>query len=238
MQHRRDGATHVFSSWRQETLDPYELGSVNVDDNIRIRGGSLIKDYGLSTKRATGIPGRIEGKFLVKVKFMREQAPEVWVHEDALTPTDTETNPGRQCPEVTPRTQPGALEGIDRLYFANACQVSAVVYGLYRIRDPDPANLTPMRDGDLNCVDRRVIEHFEAATRGQVMTRQTPENRRVGGRGHRMGRDPSGRRGARLDKILERAINVRDIAGTDLYNSYKYSSKVASIELTLHNGHA
>ena len=36
-QHQREGATYVFSSWRQETPDPYELGDFAVDDSISIR---------------------------------------------------------------------------------------------------------------------------------------------------------------------------------------------------------
>ena len=42
---------------------------------------------------------------------------------------------------------------------------------LYPIRDTDPANLDPLRDGDLNCVAQRVIEHFEGASRGQGLKR-------------------------------------------------------------------
>ena len=52
-------------------------------------------------------------------------------------------------------------------FYQNAYPVTAVVYGLYPVRDPDPANLAPLRDGDLNCVAQRVVEHFEGALRGQ-----------------------------------------------------------------------
>ncbi|MEW8688020.1 MAG: hypothetical protein AB2556_19590 [Candidatus Thiodiazotropha sp.] len=43
-------------------------------------------------------------------------------------------------------------------------------YGLYPIRDPDPANRAALRDGDLNCVAKRVVAHFEGALRSQGLT--------------------------------------------------------------------
>ena len=59
-QHQREGATHVFSSWRQETPDPYELGDVAVDDNISIRGGNIVSDYTLTAERATEVLETLE----------------------------------------------------------------------------------------------------------------------------------------------------------------------------------
>ena len=58
------------------------------------------------------------------------------------------------------------------MFYQNAYPFTAVVYGLYSLRDPDPANLAPLRDGDLNCVARRVVEHFEGALRGQGLTQR------------------------------------------------------------------
>jgi len=43
---------------------------------------------------------------------------------------------------------------------------------------------------------------------------------------------------AKLEKILKRAIILRDIAGEDIYNSGKFQSRGADIELLYHNGHA
>ena len=136
-QHQRKGATHVFSSWRQETPGPYQLGDVAVDDNISIRGGNIVSDYTLTAKRATEVLKKLEGEYLVKVKFLREQAPGEWVYEDGFAPLNQGRTRGGNVLEVNPETQPGALEGIDRLYYANAYPVSAVVYGLYPIREPD-----------------------------------------------------------------------------------------------------
>ena len=53
------------------------------------------------------------------------------------------------------------------MFYQNAYPVTAVAYGLYPIRDPDPANLAPLRGDDVNCVAQRVMEHFEGALRGQ-----------------------------------------------------------------------
>ena len=117
-QHQREGATHVFSSWRQETPDPYELGDVAVDDNISIRGGNIVSDYTLTAKRATEVLKKLsqsDGEYLVKVKFLREQALDVWVYEDGFAPLKQGRTRGGNVFEVTPEIQPGALEGIDRL---------------------------------------------------------------------------------------------------------------------------
>ena len=161
----------------------------------------------------------------------------MWVYEDGFAPLKQGRTRGGNVLEVTPETQPGALEGIDRLYYANAYPVSAVVYGLYPIREPDEKNLDPMQDGDLNCVAQRVIKHFEGAQRGQSLTparRQKIEEWEA--RVHEASatlQDVAG-----LEKLLKRAVIVRDITSADLYNSGKYQGWHRSVELTLHNGHA
>ena len=94
----------------------------------------------------------------------------MWVYEDGFAPLRQGWTWGGNTLEVTQETQPGALERIDWLYYAKAYPVSAAVYGLYPIREPNEENLEPMRDGDLNFVARRVIEHFEASKRGQGLT--------------------------------------------------------------------
>ncbi|KAK3804075.1 hypothetical protein RRG08_057960 [Elysia crispata] len=227
-QHRREGAAHAFSSWRQETPDPYGLGDVAVDDNISIHGGNIVRNYTLTAERATEVFKKLsEREFLVKVKFLREQAPDVCVYEDGFAPLKQGRTRGGNVFEVTPETQLGALEGIDRLYYTNAYPVSAVVYGLYPIREPDERNLDPMRDGNLNCVAQRVIKHFEGAQRGQGLTPTRREKiAQLEARVHDDGATLQDV--AELEKILNQAVLVRYITGADLYNS----------ELTLHNGHA
>ncbi|MEW8688341.1 MAG: hypothetical protein AB2556_21220 [Candidatus Thiodiazotropha sp.] len=127
-------------------------------------------------------------------------------------------------------TQSLACSGIDRVFYQNAYPVSAVAYGLYPIRDPDLANLGPLRDGRLNCVAQRVV----GALRGQGLTRtrrrkiQEWEER---GWATRKGVDE-------LEQVLKKSIVLRDIAGEDIFNSGKYQSRGANIELIYHNGHA
>ena len=94
-----------------------------------------------------------------------------------------------------------------------------------------------MRDGDLNCVAQRVIKHFEGAQRGQGLTPARRE--KIAQWEARMHDDGATLQDvAELEKILKRAVIVRDITGADLYNSGKYQGWHRSVELTLHNGHA
>ena len=133
-------------------------------------------------------------------------------------------------------TRPGVLTGIDSVFYQNAYPVTA---SIYPIRDPDPANLAPLRDGDLNCVAQRVVEHFEGALRGQGLTptrRQKIQEWEE--RVHETGASVDDV--AELEKILKRAIILRDIAGEDIFNSEKYGSGGNGghrpIELICHNG--
>ena len=93
-----------------------------------------------------------------------------------------------------------------------------------------------MHDGDLNCVAQRVVEHFEGALRGQGLT---PTRRQKiqewEGRIRETGATVDDV--AKLERILMRAIILRDIAGEEIYNSRKYHSRGA-VELICHNGHA
>ncbi|MEW8689275.1 MAG: hypothetical protein AB2556_25920, partial [Candidatus Thiodiazotropha sp.] len=99
----------------------------------------------------------------------------------------------------------------------------------------DPArverkSLTPLRDGDLNCVTQRVVEFFKGALRGQGLT---PTRRRKiqewEERVHRGGATVDDV--AELEKILWRPIILRDIAGEDIFNSGKYQSHGAEVEI-------
>ena len=173
---------------------------------------------------------------ILKLKFLREKA-EDWDLEDKFDPVRAERKKGQGVIEVSRDTKPGVLTGIDSVFYQNAYPVTAVAYGLYPIRDPDPANLAQLRDGDLNCVAQRVVEHFEGALRGQGFTptwrRKLQDwERRV----HETGASIDDV--AKLEKILKRAIILRDIAGEDIYNSGKYQWRGADIERICHNAHA
>ena len=127
------------------------------------------------------------------------------------------------------------------MFYQNAYPVTAVVYGLYPVRDPDPANLAPLKDGYLNCVGQRVVEHFQGALRDQGLTPTWRHKiQEWEEKVHETGATVDDV--AELEKILKRANILRDIAGEDILNSGKYgrggNGGHRSIELICHNGHA
>ena len=137
-----------------------------------------------ATQLLAALPG---GEFILKLKFLRERQEGAWVLEDKFDPVRAERKKGQGVIEVSRDTQPGSLSGIDSMFYQNAYPVTAVAYGLYPIRDPDPANLALLRDGDLNCVAQRVVEHFErpgtythTATKDPGVGRESPRNRCLG----------------------------------------------------------
>ena len=79
----------------------------------------------------------------------------------------------------TKKTKPDFWVGIDEKFLVRKVLIesdiddltaNAVIYGLYKIREPDSNRLMPMKDGALNCVAQRVIEHFEKSKRGYGLT--------------------------------------------------------------------
>ena len=223
-----------------------DIGDVEIADGMHARVGRLALDARMADLRATQLLAALPGstEFLLRIKFLREKAEDDWVLEEKFDPVRAERKKGRGgggVVEVTRNTNPGVLTGIDSVFYQNAYPVTAVVYGLYPVRDPDPANLAPLRDGDLNCVAQRVVEHFEGALRGQGLTptrRQKIQEWEE--RVHETGASVDDV--AELEKILKRAIILRDIAGEDIYNSGKYqrggNGVRGIVELIYHNGHA
>lgn len=112
-----------------------------------------------------------EGDINVRIKFLqRGDDQRDWFIEVKMVPIGEEARRGQEVVTITRRTRPGALTGIDRVYYQNAYPVAAVVYWLYPIRETDQADFAPMRAGRLNCVAQRVVEHFEGALRGKGLT--------------------------------------------------------------------
>ena len=189
---------------------------------MRARAGRLALDARMAIERAARLLDSLpEGDFLLKLKFLREKAEDDWDVEDKFDPVRAERKKGLGVIEVSRDMRPGVLTGIDGVFYQNAYPVTAVVYGLYPIRDPDPANLAPLRDGDLNCVAQRVMEHFEGALRGQGLTSARRWKLQDWERGfHETGASVDDI--AELEKIIKRAIVLRDIAGEDIFNSGKW----------------
>ena len=85
-QYQREGTDHVFISWRHEAPDPYDLGDVDVDENIRARGGNIVVDNTLTAARAAGILKNLEGEYLIKVNLYPSR-PWAWGYTKMLSPT-------------------------------------------------------------------------------------------------------------------------------------------------------
>ena len=158
-----DGAAAVFSTWRVEREDPLDIGDVEITEGIHARAGRLAPDARMADVRATQLLAALPGgtELLLRIKFLQEKAEDDWVLEDKFGPVRAERKKGQGVVEVSWDTKPGMLTGIDSVFYQKAYPVTAVVYGLYPVREPDPANLAPLRDGDLKCVAQRVVEHFE-----------------------------------------------------------------------------
>ena len=233
-----DGAAAVFSTWRIEREDPLDICNIEIVEGIHARAGRLALDSRMTDARAVQLLAALprDTVFLLRIKFLREKAEDNWVLEDKFDPVRAERKKGQGAVEVARNNRPGALTGIDSVFYQNAYPVTAVVYGLYLVRDPDPVNLAPLKDGDLNCVAQRVVEHFEGALRGQ---RLTPTRRRKIQEWEEKVRETGAtvEDVAELEKILWRPIILRDIAGEDIFNRGKYSRN-QPIELICHNGHA
>ena len=92
-----------------------------------------------------------------------------------------------------------------------------------------------MKDGDLNCVAQRVVEHFKGTLRGPGLTPTWRQKiQELEERVHETGATVDDL--AELEKIIWRPIVLRDIAGEDIFNCGKYSRN-RSIELIYHKGH-
>ena len=150
-----DGAIASYSTWK--TFD---------------------EDETMTDERAKTILSTIpSGQFLMKIKFIREQnksTPDIeyeangnWVIEDKFDPIKNKLN---KIVTISKTTKPGLLIGVEGPYYKNAYPVTAVVYGLYPVRTPDPDNLQPLKVGKLNCVAQRVMEFYSTSTRGFGLT--------------------------------------------------------------------
>ena len=236
-----DGASAVFSTWRVEEDDPLDIGNIEIVDGMHARAGRLALNARMTDVRATQLLAALpEGNFILRLKFLRETDDD-WVLEDKFDPVRTEQKKGQRVIKISRDTKPGVLTGIDSVFCQNAYPVTAVAYGLYPIRDPDHANLAPLRDGNLNCVAQRVVEHFEGALRGQGLTPTRRQKIQEWEEGvHKSGATVEDV--ADQEKLLKRAIVLRDVAGKDIYNSGKYqrggNGVRGKVELIVHNDHA
>ena len=135
-----DGTSAVFSTWRMEEDIPFDIGNIQIADGMHARAGRLALNARMTNVRATQLLAALqECNFILRIKFLRETDDD-WVKFD---PVGTERKKGQRVFEISRDTKPGVLTGIDSVFYQNAYPVTAVAYGLYPIRDPDPANLAP-----------------------------------------------------------------------------------------------
>ncbi|CAG8828392.1 4246_t:CDS:2, partial [Racocetra persica] len=166
-------------------------------------------EAGMTEKRAQEILNTIDnGEFLIRVKFIRDDS----VYGDKF-----QTTIAFKIIDKYELIRESKKAGIDEKFLVREVSEqsevgkldsNAVVYGLYRIRKPDVNRLIPMKDGALNCVAQRVIEHFDNTKRGHGLTEIRARVQDV----------------AELEKILNRPIKLLDITHSTIFNSGKYRS--------------
>jgi len=105
-----------------------------------------------------------EGEFTLKLKFLRNQNKGDWVAEDKFDPVRAERKK-RQIVVVSRRTTLGLDYWLELTASTTSTSTQSPQSCMGSIppvtRDPNTANVAALRDGHLNCVTRRVVEHFK-----------------------------------------------------------------------------
>ncbi|CAG8497133.1 15973_t:CDS:2 [Cetraspora pellucida] len=133
-----DGAEYAFSTWFIDTEElKLEAGMTEGDESQAKIAFKIIDKY--EPIRESKKTGRKYVRGGPNVILTKKTKPGFWVGIDEKF----------LVREVSEQSEVGKLDS------------NAVVYGLYRIRKPDVNRLIPIKDGALNCVAQRVIEHFD-----------------------------------------------------------------------------
>lgn len=138
----------------EEAKDEFEVDSAaTVFSSLRVEGGGQNLDTVLNDARVERLLADLpQCWYNLRIKFLRGHDDGRWAIKDKLDPVRNERGRGRAIIDITPGTRPGILMGIDHVFYQNAYPVTVVIYGLYPVRDPEPTNLAPLQDGDLNCI--------------------------------------------------------------------------------------
>ncbi|PKK56043.1 hypothetical protein RhiirC2_800878 [Rhizophagus irregularis] len=174
-------------------------------------------EAGMTKKCAKKILDAIDdNRFLIRVKFIRDNSSYDGRYNYAFKIVD-EYQPIRESkragkkfvPEglnviFTKKTKPGFWVGIDEKFLVKIIQgekQSEYIELNANAVEPDSKRLMPMKDGTLNCVAQRVIDHFEKAKKGYGLT--STRKQKIGTWEKRM-RQPDARVEdvAELEKIL------------------------------------
>lgn len=242
-----DGAAHVYTTFRFDwEMDRYpDRGNRFITRGYYVKGGRFIRDSMMDDERAEGLLRVLPGVYHLRIKFVvldvtgtGDEPGCKWVIEDNRAPVEEEARKGGKTVEISRETKPGALTGIDKVYYKSAYPYTMVIYGLYPIREPNPDNLAPLKDGDLNCVAQSVVDHFDNALRGQGLT--PARSRKIQDWEEKVRETGASVNDvAALETVIRRSIILRDITGGDIYNSGKYGGYGHKpIILIVHNGHA
>ena len=130
----------VFSTSRIEGEDRLDISDVEIANGMHARADRLALDARMADVRATQLLAALPGggtEFLLRIKFLQQKAEDDWVFEDKFDPVQAERKKGRGVVEVARNTSPGVLTGIDSVFYQNTYPYTAVVYGLYPVRDPE-----------------------------------------------------------------------------------------------------
>ena len=125
------------------------------------------KDYSITTERATKIiEGLPNGNFRLEVTFIK-YANDQWKIERSRNPLLDSGK--KQLFTLNRQTKPGALVGIDAMFYDVAYPVTVVIYSGYKIKKPDAKKLKPMRHPG-NCVAQVGEGFYSDSTRGGKLT--------------------------------------------------------------------
>ena len=133
-----DGAAAVCSTWRVEENDPLDIGDIEIDESFYFHAGRVVLDAHMTDERAARLLAcLLEGAFLLRIKFLRADGG--WV-EDKFDPVRSERNKGEVVIEISWDTRPGAIVGIDRVYYQNSYPRSYTAFTPSGSRTPLTSN--------------------------------------------------------------------------------------------------
>ena len=124
-------------------------------------------DASMTEERAEDIINRLpEGDFRLQLAFIKYDGRQ-WIVEEGRNPIRASNR--KDLFILNKNTRPGALVGIDSLYYDEAYPVTVVIYLGYKIKEPDAEKLQPMRHPG-NCVAKLIREYFTDSTKGGSLT--------------------------------------------------------------------
>ena len=103
--------------------DQLDIGDVDITDGILARAGRLVQGARMSDEGANQILAALpEGKrIILRIRLLRRRAAGGWFVEDKFE----EDRKGQAIVEISRDTKPGALTGIDGVFYQNAYTYTA-----------------------------------------------------------------------------------------------------------------